>query len=596
MAAPSTPSLAYKLETLAIDMLSEHERLAGLSIVHHAEDEPAEINRIVCTATLGEREQGGVRPWNVSLEVRVYVTERDAGLIEDHSKAVDETFTAFPQVDSMSEFDYLAHTGEDDEDKDAGRDSRQRGKTYTFHALESGMEDDALEYVTRAGIYDVTERLIVNDLVLGLKDDATWPLISELWIPAGASDFTHALQKIKGATSTVCTTNIATHQWRYFCPRGPSVGIDALPTQWITSPPSNKIKLSASTSGMISGALIACGTWGANATIMNGRTGADADALTLMDTTTPGVNYIRMRMHGSNTAIHRLSADGTPTGTIIGVRAGGSLKLIKNGAALASLAGGAADASIATEYELMGILGSIVVNQRTQAICIAPNATEAQALSIGSRLEAALQAFGAPGPTSQALNVSYHGDSLTMGSSAYNEVPFSYYLRDEYPAWSGRHANLARSGFITSEMVTRYAASTWLKPDGAYFSTARSYAFVLGGTNDLGASGLSAAAVLSNLRSLWAALTSDGWKPIAITIPPRDDVGWSGTKEAQRVALNTSIRADGPNYHTLFDLDALMVAAGITPASTAYFQSDKLHFKAAMYEWVAERANEHVAI
>lgn len=144
MAAPSTPSLAYKLETLAIDMLSEHESLAGLAIVHHAEDEQAEINRIVCTAKLGERDQGGIRPWMVALEVRVFVTERDAGMIEDYSKAVDETFETFPTVASLAEFSYLTFIGEEEEDKDVRREVRQRGKTYNFHAIDVGAESEYL--------------------------------------------------------------------------------------------------------------------------------------------------------------------------------------------------------------------------------------------------------------------------------------------------------------------------------------------------------------------------------------------------------------------------------------------------------------------
>lgn len=141
MSAPSTPSLAYKLETLAIDMLREHESLAGVAIKHHAEDTRAEINRIVCKATLGEQEQGGVRPWNVTLEVKALVTERDAGLIEGYSQAIDETFTTFPAVDSLSAFEYLTFLGEEEEDKDGGRDTRQRVKSYNFHAVKSDGAD-----------------------------------------------------------------------------------------------------------------------------------------------------------------------------------------------------------------------------------------------------------------------------------------------------------------------------------------------------------------------------------------------------------------------------------------------------------------------
>lgn len=156
MATPTAPSLAYKLESWAIDVLGAHSLFpgdkagsesifagdteafagSGFAIVHQEGEERQSINRIVCKATLGERELGGPKPWNVSLEVRLLLTDRATDTVEDYVRAIEETFEDPPTVTSLGDFLYLAIQEEQEEDKDTREDSRQRVKTYLFHALE----------------------------------------------------------------------------------------------------------------------------------------------------------------------------------------------------------------------------------------------------------------------------------------------------------------------------------------------------------------------------------------------------------------------------------------------------------------------------
>jgi hypothetical protein len=136
MAAPTTPSLAYKVETWVIDCLNEHATLTGVPVVHHDEDTDAANNRIVVTAKLGDRVSEGAQPFEVEVGIRAFVITRNAGLIEDYSKAVDATLADPPTVASLSEFTYLSILDSEEEDKDVRADSRQREKRFTFHALE----------------------------------------------------------------------------------------------------------------------------------------------------------------------------------------------------------------------------------------------------------------------------------------------------------------------------------------------------------------------------------------------------------------------------------------------------------------------------
>lgn len=158
MPAPTSPSLAFKLETWAIDILSGHELFpqgvlagdedvlagddtvlagaAGLAIVHYEEEERAAPNRIVCRATLGSRDEGGVKPWMVALEIRVLLIDKDQSKIEHYVRAIEETFESPPTVASLSEFSFLEIVDEEEEEKDNLRDSRRRVKVYNFMALD----------------------------------------------------------------------------------------------------------------------------------------------------------------------------------------------------------------------------------------------------------------------------------------------------------------------------------------------------------------------------------------------------------------------------------------------------------------------------
>ncbi len=160
MATPTAPSLAYKLESWAIEILSEHELFpgvragsedvlagddsvqagSGFSIVHQEGEERQSINRIVCRASLGQRELGGPKPWNVTLEIHLLLTDRATSTVEDYVRAIEETFEEPPTVPSLTQFAYLNILSEEEEDKDTREDSRQRVKTYNFLAIEAGAD------------------------------------------------------------------------------------------------------------------------------------------------------------------------------------------------------------------------------------------------------------------------------------------------------------------------------------------------------------------------------------------------------------------------------------------------------------------------
>lgn len=138
MPEPTTPSLAWKMEEWAIQMLRQHETFpAELQIVHGEEDEAANIDRLVLTASIGDREAAGLKPWNVSLEIKAIIATRDEGTADSYMRAVADTFDEPPTVPELSFFDYLNLIEEDEEEKDTRPNTRQRAKVYNFHAIEA---------------------------------------------------------------------------------------------------------------------------------------------------------------------------------------------------------------------------------------------------------------------------------------------------------------------------------------------------------------------------------------------------------------------------------------------------------------------------
>lgn len=135
-------TLGYAVEQWAIDCLREDGGIpAGFQIAHHDEDARAKANRIVCTAKVGEREEGGIRPYNVALEIRLIMRERDAAKVDDYFAVIEDAFKA-PAITGADlaeppyglQYFQLLEGGEDE--KEVEKEARTRARTFNFYALE----------------------------------------------------------------------------------------------------------------------------------------------------------------------------------------------------------------------------------------------------------------------------------------------------------------------------------------------------------------------------------------------------------------------------------------------------------------------------
>jgi hypothetical protein len=159
------------------------------------------------------------------------------------------------------------------------------------------------------------------------------------------------------------------------------------------------------------------------------------------------------------------------------------------------------------------------------------------------------------------------GDSITAGVFL-NTVPWPMSYSDTMAIATG---NVAVSGQTLATMLTNYPSVT------APLFNANRYNVLIedGGTNDLVA-GTTAVSLLATLQSYCSAAHTTGYRVYAVTIIPRNDVGWSGADETQRLAYNASLLAGfASNCDAIIDFNTIPQTQNT--ANATYFQADQLH-------------------
>ena len=107
---------------------------------------------------------------------------------------------------------------------------------------------------------------------------------------------------------------------------------------------------------------------------------------------------------------------------------------------------------------------------------------------------------------------------------------------------------------------------------------------VWSGINDIGG-GATGAATYTLIANYCTAAKLAGWTVVVCTLPSCDPAGWSVGKTAERLALNTLLRADHSWSDGLADLDGDPRLQ--SPTDTTYFDADRIHLTDAGYAVVA---------
>lgn len=160
---------------------------------------------------------------------------------------------------------------------------------------------------------------------------------------------------------------------------------------------------------------------------------------------------------------------------------------------------------------------------------------------------------------------SFEGDSLT-NTSVHGTWPL---LIREQSGFFGRgnHHQFAASGETAATMVGEYASQAGAL---AIAAEQEAYFFLWAGTNDITA-GDSASTIYGNLKTLWVAARTTGYKVVAFTIMPRGDI--NSTQNDVRIALNALILSDPSLYDFVVRPDVIFS----NPADTVNYISDTLH-------------------
>ena len=557
--APATPANLSATEQSASEILVEWDAVDGVDSyqLQHSTDGETWADESTISAPTVQYSDTGLN----SASIHYYRIKSVTGeLSSDYSSSVNAT-TQY-EADAQALFDLVEGTD---------------GATYLDGAKDA-----------------------INMMVAGIKADGNWSVIEDLWFTPGidltTSGGTATLaalgRTVKGNTVDLDLSASKLH--RHYTPSGAGAGVHTLGRFQESSPDGQQMVADFGFTGVdgFFGMLGWVGEQTAYGPIY-GVTSSVTQANTELRMYADASNSSRIRMHGSGTE-HKAYGNGTglQAGWLGGFRNGTLLNNLRNNTVLATVnSGGASDASTAVAFDLYWA-GSGNASQPNNMVAFlsAPGASDAQRQAIQARINTCAQTLGVPSSSSGATIVQCYGDSLMMGSGAYNVRPFPEFLRDEtgFDAW---YQNLARSGAQTQ---TVHPPSTWrtnygqyADPDGSYFSG--KVCFLLIGTNDLAAA-TAPSTIYSNIQSFCGTMQTAGYSVVVMTVPPRDDVGWS--YETERGTLNSSIvSGEGTDYDVLFDLDDwisnTLGGSGITPSNTTYYQADKLHFTDALYEALA---------
>lgn len=127
------------------------------AIEHYQETAPADADRLVVKATIGDYEEGGCRPNNVAVEIERVAVTLDNATIKAYDAAVDDVM-ADPLTTYVAEedaFSDLFPLPPEDEQQDASNNTRSRVRTFNFLALEALVVSNSI--LTEGGDFLTTE-------------------------------------------------------------------------------------------------------------------------------------------------------------------------------------------------------------------------------------------------------------------------------------------------------------------------------------------------------------------------------------------------------------------------------------------------------
>ncbi len=140
-------SLGYNLETLIEQLLRNDGVIpSGFQILHESESSRASKNRIILSATVGDQDWGGSRPWNVAIEIDLSVVltgtpEEQAAQESEYESYVasieDVMANSWATVAASSLFEDVLPLPAEAEQKSAQENTRHRVRTYNVLAVES---------------------------------------------------------------------------------------------------------------------------------------------------------------------------------------------------------------------------------------------------------------------------------------------------------------------------------------------------------------------------------------------------------------------------------------------------------------------------
>lgn len=445
----------------------------------------------------------------------------------------------------------------------------------------------------------------INAMIVGIKADGDWSVVRELAVFGGidydntvsgrAAALNAIRRKVKYETNSQITTDIPSVQLhRWYCSSGPSVGLMWEGQVAENEATSNNTRLAGGFGATLAGGIGMVGHMGEMGTFTGGFFGYSSgttDSYTSIFANAEGSTHFSVLAH-ANTAQTRVFSSSRMIGKFGLVRSSSLLESMLEGSAIASVdASSNSTVGSATEFRIGSENNGYSSGRlHLNGLLVAPGATKTQFNRVMSRLATCAQTLGMPVSGSPIKKALYYGDSLVVGWDDEVGEPFANKLRSKSGGFSDAgHYITARYGATAALMTTRYDEfGYWQRPDANYYDGIIN--FLLVGTNDL-ASGTAAATIYASIQTALGAsyLSADSAVTVVMTVPPRDDASWDGTKETARGDLNTLIRAgEGVDFDVLFDLDDFIVTTlGITPSNTTYYRADKLHFTEAMYEAIA---------
>lgn len=184
-------------------------------------------------------------------------------------------------------------------------------------------------------------------------------------------------------------------------------------------------------------------------------------------------------------------------------------------------------------------------------------------------------------------NLGFSGDSITVGYPGTSGQAYPAVLMGLSNVVGGSNTKTvsALGGWTIANLQSDY--TTTLHPVSPAVTGKAGYLFVLTGTNDLYASA-SAATIESGLTTYWGTATADGWKVIAMTIPPNTN-GNISTQETWAL-VNDWIRTATTLWWNIIDVANLFP----DPYDTNFYY-DGVHFQVTAtinaYALLAQAAN-----